>query len=122
MFPAYWQSFLDQYSLTGKMASVPEDVDMTGHGAELTFMAPNESKQEAEDFYPGIAVVADGYVPVGNCEIGTGDPYFINSNDGPNGPLYRIYHEAVHAEEGYDASEAIATVLDRYNELLEYLE
>jgi hypothetical protein len=39
--------------------------------------------------------------------------------DGPNGPLYRIYHDSV-GEGGYERSEAVAVVLESYGELLEY--
>ena len=63
----------------------------------------------------------DGYVPVASCLIGTGDYYYINVNDGPGGPLYRIYHEAV-GEHGYKANEAVAVVLSNYERLLEYIE
>jgi hypothetical protein len=50
--------------------------------------------------------------------VGSGD-YYINSQDGANGPLYRIYHDSV-AEGGYKRSEAVAVVLESYEELLEH--
>jgi len=74
---------------------------------------------EATELWPGIGVRKDGFVPVGGCAIGTGDPFFINVNDGPNGPLYQIDHERV-GKDGYDRSEAVEVMLEHYQDLLEY--
>lgn len=60
-----------------------------------------------------------GFVPVGICALGTGDPCFINSHDGDGGPLYRIYHDEVN-DENYDPSRAVAIVLEDHRELLKY--
>ena len=75
---------------------------------------------EATNFWPGIAVAKDGYVPVGSCLSGSGDYYYIRATDGAAGALYRIYHDAVE-ENGYDPNEAIALVLRNYEELLAYV-
>ncbi len=72
------------------------------------------------NFWPGLGVSKDGYVPVASCLIGSGDYYYINANDGRNGPLYRVYHDAV-GSDGYKAEEAVAMVLDHYEHLLQYV-
>jgi 5-deoxy-D-glucuronate isomerase len=87
----------------------------------LKLLTPEQTLDEATNCWPGIGVAPDGYVPVASCLIGTGDYYYINVNDGPGGPLYRIYHEAV-GEHGYKANEAVAVVLSNYERLLEYVE
>ena len=51
---------------------------------------------------------------------GSGDPYFINIDDGANGPLYRIYHDAV-GEDGYDRNDAVAVVLESQSDILKYV-
>ena len=33
-------------------------------------------------YWPGIGVAGDGYVPVAWCDLGSGDWFYINSNDG----------------------------------------
>ena len=117
--PNYWRHFLSSHSLEGAEVEVPERQDQSGLGVELTFLDEEETRQESEELYPGITVCPDGYVPVGGCSVGTGDPYFINTRDGENGPLYRIYHDAVGVE-GYDPQEAVVVVLTDYRELLKW--
>lgn len=55
------------------------------------------------------------------CSTGSGDYYYINAGDGPNGPLYRIYHDAV-GPDGYDPERAVDRVLDHYEALLRHVE
>jgi hypothetical protein len=75
---------------------------------------------EANELWPGIGIKNDGFIPVGGCSIGSGDPYCINIHDGESGPLYVADHERV-GPEGYDRDEAISVVLQNYEELLHYL-
>lgn len=79
-----------------------------------------DATAEANDFYPGLVVKADGFVPIAGCAEGSGDPYFIRIQDRQPGPVYRIYHDSVH-DENYDRAQAIARVLDSYEDLLKYL-
>jgi hypothetical protein len=120
MIPQYWKSFVKQNSLVWKEIEIPEHVDMTEAGAEFEILDEEGICREAEDLYPGIAVSKDGFVPVGGCSIGTGDPYFINQYDGLGGPLYRIYHDMV-GEDGYDRDEAVDVVIENYTEILKYV-
>lgn len=117
MLPHYWMAFIDAHHLIGKETSVSDDVDLSGVGIELRFLTEEQSADEATNLWPGIGVAKDGYVPVGACLTGSGDYYYINSKDGPGGPLYRIYHDAVD-ERGYQPDEAIALVLKSYEGLL----
>ncbi len=100
---------------------VPEEVDQSGLGVDLTFLTSEQSIDEAENCWPGIGVARDGYIPVASCLCGSGDYYYIKTSDGEAGPLYRIYHDAVNSED-YDPNEAVAVVLQSYRELLGYLE
>lgn len=118
--PPYWTNFLAAHRLLGREARIPVSADRSAVGAEIGFLDEAGSRSEALDFYPGLAVSADGFIPVGECLLGSGDPYFIQISDGEGGPLYRIYHDAVSAE-GYDRSTAVAIVLDDYRDLLRYL-
>ena len=120
MIPEYWTTFVEQNSLTGKDVSIPEDADLSGLGAELRLLDEDGIRSEMEDVYPGIVITKDGFIPVGSCMEGSGDPYFIKTSDGAGGPLYRIYHDAV-GEDGYDRDSAVATVLKDYRKMLEYL-
>jgi hypothetical protein len=121
MFPDFWFKFISDNGLVGATVEVPEERDQSGLGVELKFLTPEQSKDEAMHFWPGLAVAKDGYVPVGSCLCGSGDYYYIRATDGAAGPLYRIYHDAVN-EDGYDPNEAIALVLRSYEELLGYVD
>jgi hypothetical protein len=60
--------------------------------------------REAKDSYPGIAALPLGYVPIGNCGRGSGDPYFYRASDGA---IVRIPHDATsfdHADASLDES------------------
>lgn len=118
--PPHWVNFLAAHNLIGREVSISESADRSGVGVDMEFLNEADSLSELQDAYPGLAVVADGFVPVGSCLIGSGDPYFINLADGEGGPLYRIYHDSV-SEHGYDRSTAVAVVLEDYRELLQYL-
>jgi hypothetical protein len=120
MFPDFWRKFVVNNRLVGATVEVPEDYDHSGLGVELQFLTPEQSIDEATNFWPGIAVAKDGYIPVGSCLRGSGDYYYIRDAYSEGGPLYRIYHDAVH-EEGYDHKEAMVVVLHRYEELLAYV-
>ena len=70
---------------------------------------------EATECYPGIAAVKVSYVPVAMCLTGSGDYYYIRSTEGENGPLYRIYHDAVNGE--HIEQDGIEKVLNSYASL-----
>ncbi len=121
MLPKYWIDFIKKYNLIGSYIEIPEEIDLSELGTEMEIMTEKMCLEEAEDAYPGLIVIKDGYVPIGSCQIGSGDPYFINKNDGENGPLYRIYHDSVF-EDGYNKDEAIDKVLDNYSKILNYIQ
>jgi hypothetical protein len=121
MLPQYWIDFLNDNALRGKDCGLTESQDESGEGADLKIFTEAEALDEANNFYPGIAVAPDGYIPVAGCLVGSGNPYFIKASDGRNGQLYRVYHDAVD-EAGYSADEAIVVVLPNYELLLKYVE
>jgi hypothetical protein len=122
-FPAQWQEFIERHGLDGASFEIPETVDVSGLGADLQLLTLAQAREEAEDCYAGLAVGADGYVPVGMCLLGSGDPYFIREGDGAGGPLYRIYHDAVawdDADVPRYGADAVAIVLESCEALLHH--
>lgn len=115
-FPPYWQAFVESAGLTGGRTSIPEEKDQSGLGADIYWFSDEQAREEKEKFYPGIAVAKDGFIPVGGCDIGSGDPYFICVKDGAGGPLYRVYHDSVR-KDGYNRDDAVAVVLRDYREV-----
>ena len=117
MIPQYWLDFVKANNLIGSYIEIPEERDLSGLGIEMKIMDEKSIIEEAQELYPGLVVLKDNFIPVGECQLGSGDPYFINQNDGINGPIYRIYHDVVF-DEDYDKEEAIDKVLESYTELI----
>ena len=118
--PGYWTRFVVENKLEGATFSIPwfdEHGEASGHA--LYVFTESQAHKEAIDLWPGKRVFSDGFVPVAGDQIGTGDQYFINVNDGPGGPLYQIDHEQVF-DDGYERSTAVNVVLASYAELVNY--
>jgi hypothetical protein len=116
MIPNYWKDFLESNDLAGKEIEFPwpGEADLS---AIIEILSYKCILTEATEYWPGKGVIKDGYIPVGHCSIGTGDPFFINIHDGPNGPIYKIVHEEVN-DENYDKKKAVYVMLDSYEQLL----
>lgn len=122
MFPYYWKEFLDSAGIQRIEIHIPASDDLSqidDEGIDIYIFDEAMSGEEADKYYPGIGVKKDGFIPVAGCQLGTGDPYFINTNEGKGGALYRIYHNKVF-DENYDSEKAIDKVLNNYEDLLKY--
>jgi hypothetical protein len=120
MWPPSYRQFILRHGLVGAQVEIPEADDLSGVGASIEILDEGGAATEANDFYPGLVVKEDGFVPVGGCLLGSGDQYFINSRDEQPGQVYRIDHESVR-DAGYDRGRAIERVLGSYEELLRYV-
>lgn len=118
MFPNYWKNFISENSLVNQEIEFPwpEEDDLN---CIIEIFSESDAITESNEYWPGIGVAKDGFIPVGHCGIGTGDPFFINENDGMNGPLYKIDHERV-SSLGYNRNEAVLVMLASYSELTKY--
>jgi hypothetical protein len=119
MIPNYWKAFVESEDFEEIDFEIPEEKDLSGIGADLSIMSEDHILDEMNKAHPGIIVKKDGFVAVGSCLTGSGDPYFININDGKDGPLYRIYHDSVY-EGDYEREAAVVKVLESYTELKNY--
>lgn len=91
VLPPRLASFLMSQPLIGLTFLLDEEDDESELGAEFTWMTPEQMIDEATAAYPGIAAVAGGFLPVGICLEGSGDPYFLRLEDEA---IVRIPHEA----------------------------
>lgn len=120
ILPEYWTRFIAENRLEDGKFSIPwSDFDSENDRHEIYLFDESQAQEEATELWPGMRVFEDGFVPVAGDEIGTGDQYFINTNDGPDGPLYQIDHEQV-LEDGYDRADAVHVVLASYSELVRF--
>lgn len=77
--------------LTGVCFSLDDEQDESGLGADFRWMTLDEILDEATQAYPGIVARRHGYLPIGICLEGSGDPYFLRIEDGT---IVRIPHQA----------------------------
>jgi len=119
MIPIYWNIFIKENNIVNKSFEIPQNQDISALGANLEILSEGDILKESNDYYPGIAVKQFGYLPIGSCLSGSGDPYFINTKEGVNGKLYRVRHESG-TEENFALKGGIEIVLNNYEELLNY--
>jgi hypothetical protein len=116
VIPEYWKEFVRTNEVCGADFEIDEGSDLTGLGGDLKIMTNDQCINEATNCFPGILAIKIRFLPVAMCMSGSGDYYYINSNDGRSGPLYRIYHDSVKGEEL--SENGIEKVLENYETLL----
>jgi hypothetical protein len=94
LVPPYLLDWLLSYPLVGTEFSLSEEEDESGLGAEMQWLTPAQMISETIETYPGIVAGPLGYLPVGMCLVGSGDPYFLKTGSGDDPPVVRIPHEA----------------------------
>jgi hypothetical protein len=119
LLPDHWKSFLEDNALVGMEIEFPwpGELDLK---AMIQILDDETVEIESTEMWPGIGIKKDGFIPVAACSVGTGDQYCINTNDGPNGPLYLVDHERV-GPDGYNRDEAVEIMLAHYRDLLNYI-
>jgi hypothetical protein len=85
---------LKLFNLIGQTFSLTENKDASGMGVEMEWMTPQTQIDEAFRFYPGLAVHKLGYLPLGECMQGSGDPYFLKKDESIWN-VYRVPHDLV---------------------------
>lgn len=83
-------SFMVEYPVVDAYLSIPEDKDASEMGVDMQWLSAKRILREVVDAYPGIVAVSAGYIPIGACTAGSGDPYFYRVSDGA---VVRILHE-----------------------------
>lgn len=95
--PQWLLELMIRYPLAGAKFTLDESSDYSEIGVEMRWLTADQITDEAVNNYPGIAAARQGYLPIGQCLIGTGDPYFVRA-DSAQSPVYRIPHTAVAGE------------------------
>jgi len=83
--------FLEHAPVVGATFELDASEDASEMGAAFQWMDASQMMAEATEVYPGVAVVKHGYLPVGMCLEGSGDPYFVRLQDCA---LVRVLHDA----------------------------
>jgi hypothetical protein len=81
--------FMKTYPVVDATFRLPEKSDLSGVGVRMKWLSPEGMVDEALEFYPGIAAIPAGCFPIGECVVGSGNPYFYRTSDGA---VVRILH------------------------------
>ncbi len=95
-------ALLLNFPVVGESFSLAEDHDESQRGAELRILTAAESVDEALNAYPGVIARKLGFLPIGICLEGSGDPYFVKC---PEGTMTRIPHDSIGADDSLDLRE-----------------
>ena len=114
MIPNWFSILLREAPLAGQYFELDEAADHSGLGANLQWLTAEQMVSEAFDFEPGASAVPLGFFPIGQCAIGSGDPYFLDmrvATEDP--PVVRLLHEAARyeGEMPYHGIELVASSL-----------
>lgn len=92
--PDWLLAMLKGYRLGGVRFSLSKEHDRSALGAEVIWLTPQQIVSEACDAEPGISVSPSGFLPIGACAAGSGDPYFLDLREATTDPpVVRIPHE-----------------------------
>ena len=83
---------LKTYKIIGMQFRLNEDEDSSGAGVRMRWMTPKCQVEESFELFPGIIVREFGFLPIGECLRGSGDPYFLKE-DGGRLKLFRVLHD-----------------------------
>jgi len=98
IYPDELLEIQSKYDLVEQEFSIPGDENPSEIGVELEWMSPQEVISEALEAFPGKPALKKGYLPLGTCLAGSGDPYFVQHTADQNWRLVRIPHTAVSAD------------------------
>ncbi|HLQ93031.1 MAG TPA: hypothetical protein VK148_23655 [Xanthobacteraceae bacterium] len=94
LMPNWLVLLLSEYNLAGSAFSLDRKEDQSGLGAEVIWLLPIQLVSEAYDSEPGISVRSLGFVAIGACATGSGDPYFLDMRMASNDPpVVRVPHD-----------------------------
>lgn len=101
LIPNCLLDLMTEFGLAGKTFRISAEEDESEIGVDLKWLGAEDIIKEALDFYPGKSVYSLGYIPVGSCLDGSGDPYFLfvrDIDDSCDPPLVRVPHDYATAE------------------------
>ena len=94
LVPDWLVNMLREYRLAGVCLSLSKEHDKSGLGANAIWLTPRQIVSEARDAEPGISVLSSGFLPIGACATGSGDPYFLDLREISKDPsVVRIPHD-----------------------------
>lgn len=95
IFPDWYAKLLLKYPICGLELGW-QRCEPEGDFDGINWMKWSDSKMmraETLESYPGVAIYKHGYLNVASCSHGSGDPYFINTDEGENPRVLQVFHD-----------------------------
>ena len=87
--PEWYQSLLTTVPLCGlEIGWRTEELD-----GVITWSDVKGLRSESVECYPGLAILDRGFINVGSDPYGSGDSYFIPTDQGDDPPVFQVYHD-----------------------------
>lgn len=100
--PDWFVNLIQRYKVTGVMFRLSKLNDKSNLGVDMKWKEPFKIIDELFEHYPGIGVIGMGYLPIGSCMGGSGDPYFVKmSENSSDSKLVRIIHDLLQDDDTY---------------------
>lgn len=88
-----YKDFVNNFRIIGTRFSLTAQQDHSGQGVKMIWLSPEQQVDEALNFYPGIVVLKEGFLPIGACLRGSGDPYFLKLHMNEF-RIFRVLHDS----------------------------
>jgi hypothetical protein len=70
------------------------EFDLSAEGVHMLWLTVPQMVSESVEMEPGRSVLINGFIPIGACAHGSGDPYFINMLQSTDDPaVHRLPHD-----------------------------
>lgn len=89
LIPSWYWHVLQSFPLVGRIVTVSGRLGRH----DIEWMSPADMIIESFAAIPGTGIRAIGYVPVGACASGSGDPYFIRFHEIDDSPVVQVCHD-----------------------------
>lgn len=93
--PAWYVELLVGFPICGLEIAWQSDEPKDGYDgiAWMEWADPDAIRSESLELFPGLAILAKGWINVAGDSMGGGDPYFMPTDKGDNPPVYQVYHD-----------------------------
>jgi len=90
IIPIWVKSMLTDFEIANLILDFKSQDD---ERLSIQFNSFKQIEDACLDMYPGCAIFELGFIGIGEDPTGSGDPYFIKTDEGENPPVYQIYHD-----------------------------
>lgn len=118
LVPDWLAELLTSIPIVGVRFSLKESDDQSGLGAEMEILSVDQMIDEAVRCYPGIVAHPLGYLPIGSCQTGSGDYYYLDlrTSRDTDPRVLRLPHDAVSGDKYLES--AIEVVAERFSDFI----